>query len=591
MENTQNQDKKNFDWNLLKRFLAYLKFHKAKLVIMYIMTLLQVASTIAIPYLMQRAIDNPISNRDRQELIYLAIVLVGVLILMYFSSRAQGTLVTSIGYDVLYRLRRDLFNKLQSLGFPFFDKQKTGQIITRMTSDVQVLEQILQGGMATIFVDMTMMAGVTAMMIVLDARLSLVLCVTVPLFAVMVFFVRKKLLIVARGIQSKLGAVNAFLNESISGIKVIRSFAREDTNYGEFVDKNEEHYQAARKFYPLNAFFWQSVTSISILSRGLVLMGGGYLLSRDMISIGVIAAFLAYINRFFQPMQKLSNLINEMSRAMASCERIFEIMDEPVEILDDEDSIKGHVLRGNIRFNHVYFQYKEDEPVLKDINLKVKAGQTIAIVGPTGSGKSTMVNLLCRFYDPQSGSIEVDGINLGKLKLSEYRSQTAIVMQDAVVFTGTVLDNIRYGKPEASLEEVRSVAREMGIDTLFMNLPDGYSTILGERGGNLSLGQKQLIAFTRALLRNPALLILDEASAYIDSSTETLVQDAMNRICENRTTFIIAHRLSTISGADKILVIQDGTISEEGSHNELMQMDGHYADLIRNQYQFSDKRI
>lgn len=580
------QDKRSFDWSLFKRFLSYLKFHKGKLVVMYMMTILQVASTIAIPYLMQRAIDFPIKNGNRRELILLAVILVGVLVVMFVSSRAQGRLVTSIGYDVLYRLRRDLFNKLQSLGFPFFDKQKTGQIITRLTSDVQVLEQILQGGMATIFVDMTMMVGVTAMMIYLDARLSLVLCVTIPLFAILVFIVRRKLLFVARGIQSKLGAVNGFLNESISGIKVIRSFAREDANYGEFVDKNEEHYQAARKFYPLNAFFWQSVTSISILSRGLVLMGGGWLLSRDLITIGVIAAFLAYINRFFQPMQKLSNLINEMSRAMASCERIFEIMDEPVEILDDPQSLEGHKIKGDIRFDHVRFHYKEDEPVLEDIHLKVSAGQTIAIVGPTGAGKSTMVNLICRFYDPVNGTIQIDGIPLEKIKLSDYRSQMAIVMQDAVVFSGSVLDNIRYGKPQATLEEVRRVAAEMGIDQMFMDLPKGYDTILEERGGNLSLGQKQLIAFTRALLRDPAILILDEASAYIDSATEKLVQDAMTCLSENRTTFIIAHRLSTIGMADKILVIQNGTIAEEGSHRELLQRKGHYAALVEKQYHF-----
>jgi len=581
------QEDKSFDWNLLKRFLSYLKEHKLNMILMYIMTLIQVGSTIVIPFIVQQAIDNPILKKDKEGLVILGAVLLVILVVMFISARLQGLLITRIGYDVLYQLRRDLFTKLQSLGFPFFDKQKTGQIITRLTSDVQILEQILQGGMATVFVDMTMMIGVTAMMIALDARLSLVLLVTVPMFAVAVFIIRQKMLLVARKIQSKLGRVNGFLNESISGIKVIRSFAREEANFQNFLDKNNDYYGAARKFYPLVAFFWQSVTTISILSRGLVLLGGGLLLYRDMVTIGVIVAFLSYVNRFFQPMQKLSNLINEMSRAMASCERIFEVMDEPVEVMNDPQAISDFQIKGEVRFRDISFHYNPDEPVLKQVNMHVQPGETVAIVGPTGAGKSTMVNLLCRFYDVIEGAIEIDGMELKKLALAEYRSQTAIVMQDAVVFSGTVLDNIRFGKPEASLEEVRDVAREMGIDKMFSNLPDGYNTYLEERGGNLSLGQKQLIAFTRALLRNPSILILDEASAYIDTATEAVVQRAMKRLSENRTTFIIAHRLSTISGADKIIVINKGTITEQGTHDELMKLGGHYAELLHTQYRLN----
>lgn len=580
-----DQTEKKFDWNLLKRFIAYLAPHKAKLMLMYLATIVQVGTTILIPVIMQISIDVHISAKNLNGLLIMCGFLAAALAGMFVSARIQGKLLTGIGYDVLFSLRHDLFSHLQKLSFRYFDGQKTGRIMTRITSDVQILEEMLRGGLTTLFVDILMLAGIILMMLFLDLRLSLVLLVTIPLFSILVFYVRKRLMVVARAIQKRLGSVNAFLNESISGIKVIRSFAREDINAGNFRKRNGEYYDEAKKFYPLNAFFWQSVTTIATIGISLVLLGGGILLSKQLITIGVIAAFLSYINRFFHPMQRLSNLLNQMSRSMASCERIFEILDEKPDIEDSESVLKDpEIKNGEVIFENLHFSYNENEPVLKGINLKVPEGKTAAIVGSTGAGKTTMINLLSRFYDPVKGRILIDGIDLKKYPQKKYRRQIATVMQDAIIFSGSILDNIRYAKPEADIEEVKKVAARMGIDEMFSSMPDGYNTEVGERGSNLSLGQKQLIAFARALLRDPKIMILDEASSYIDTYTEKLVQQAMNYLRRDRTTFIIAHRLSTIREADFIIVINEGRIMESGTHAELLAGNGYYAKLLKSQY-------
>ncbi|MBN2737060.1 MAG: ABC transporter ATP-binding protein [Spirochaetales bacterium] len=586
-DHSNKKETQKIDIHLLSRFLNYLKPYKFMVILMYIMTILNVGSTIIIPIYMKIGIDDYIANHNLNGLIFITILFFITLIVLYVSSRFQGYLLTKIGYNVLFNLRSDLFSHLQSLSFRFFDTHKTGNIMTRMTSDVQVLEEMLQGGLDTLVVDLLMLISITLVMLILDIRLSLVLFITIPLFAFLVFYVRGKMVQIARKIQKKLSSVNSFLNESISGIKVIRSLSKEEDNSRKFKEINQDFYKGARDFYPLNAFFWAGVTILSGLGVAFVLLGGGILLSFNMITIGVIAAFLGYINRFFQPIQKLSNLLNNISRAMASCERIFGILDEVPNILDSTQAVENPEIHGHIKFIDVSFSYEENEPVLNNISFDIPAGKTAAFVGATGAGKTTLFNLICRFYDPINGKVVIDKYDLKELKQKDYRSNIAVVLQDATIFSGSIRDNIAYARPGVSQNEIEFIASEMGVHEVFKNQPYGYNTIIGERGSSLSLGQKQLIAFSRALLRDPKILLLDEASAYIDTVTEKLIQKAMYRLRQNRTTFIIAHRLSTIRDADIIFVMENGRIVERGDHDTLVQNKGPYAELLKTQYAVS----
>lgn len=574
----------DFDWLLLKRFLSYLRPHLRQVIVMSVMAALRVGAMVFIPIVLKIGIDRYIPAQDVEGLIRSSVILVALVGVVFLGARIQGSLIMRIGYRVLYQLRTDLFGHIQRLSFRFFDHSKAGRIMSRLTSDVQVLEELLRAGLDSLAAEIFMLIGITIAMVVLNPLLSLILLITVPLFTLLVFVLRTRIINAGRRIQRRLSAVNAFLNESISGIKVIRAFAREDENSTNFHAVNDEYYRQTQTFYPLLALFWQSVATVSDTGQALVILGGGILLYFDLATLGVIVAFLSYITRFFQPLQKISNLLNQLSRAMASAERIFNIMDAEVEIKDEPDAIRDLRLRGEVDFEHVWFAYEGEDYVAQDLSFHVEPGETVAIVGPTGAGKSTVINLLCRFYEPSSGVIHVDGLELNRISQQSYRSQIAVVMQDTRVFSGTVLDNIRFSKPDADPKEVERIAAEMEMDRMIRRMPQGYDTEIGERGASLSLGQKQLLAFARALLRDPAILILDEASSYLDARTEELVQRAMTRLSHGRTSFVIAHRLATIRDADRILVMSAGRIVESGSHTALVDHNGRYAELLRTQY-------
>ncbi|MFP4510666.1 MAG: ABC transporter ATP-binding protein [Spirochaetaceae bacterium] len=573
-----------FQTDLLKRFLVYFKPYKKILLLMYVAALINVATFIAIPIVIQIGIDRNIMNGDYVGLVQTGALLLALLVLLFVAGRTQGVLMMKVGYRVIRDLRDDLFSHLQALSFRFFDTQKIGKLMSRITNDVQVFEELLRAGLDTIVVDVVLIISIIAAMLFLDPWLSTVLLFTIPGFAFVVFVLQRHLLRAGRRIQRELSHVNAFLNESIAGIRVIRAFAREDENVTTFKTINDDYWREAKSLYPLLSLFWQSVATIGTLGPTLVLLIGGILLSRGLVTIGVIAAFLAYVNRFFQPMQKISNMLNQVSRAMASAERIFEILDIKTTVADSPLAREIPRIQGQVEFQNVSFAYNEGEYVSRDLSFHVQPGETIAIAGPTGSGKTTIINLLCRFYDPVKGRILVDGVPLTEISQKSYRRKIALVMQDPHVFSGTIADNIRFGNPGADDAAIRQVAETMGIADMIESLPDGYQHDIGERGSRISLGQRQLLAFARALIRNPAILILDEASSYLDSESERLVHEATRTLCRGRTSFVIAHRLSTIQHADRILVLDSGRLVEQGSHTELLALNGLYANLVRTQY-------
>ena len=572
-------DAKLYDQNVVKRMLPYLGPHRGQLFVAIFLVLVTSCATMAGPLLIKIAIDDGIVEKDTRMLAFAAVFYLLSLIVMGVASYTHGAMIAAISQRMLHALRVQVVTHLQKLSFRYFDSNEIGVIIARVTSDVNALNNAFSQGTMTLVADLLGLGLILGVMVILDPMLSLATFVVLPIMFLITRIFSGQARSRFREVRHRVGKVYANLQENISGVRVAQSFTREDLNYRQFQGTNRENLDASVRAARVMAAFPPAVELVTALAIGLVIVYGGYRVLNGAISIGVLVAFLSYVQQFFNPIREISAWYTNLQQAMAGGERIFALLDTDPEIVDKPDASALTEVNGHVRFEDVTFGYDPEQPVLTEINLEAKPGETVALVGPTGAGKTSIVNLLMRFYDVQQGRIMIDGHDLRDVQIGSLRRQVGMVLQDSFLFSGSILENIRYGKPEASMEEVESAARTVGIDGFIQRLPDGYETAVMERGGRLSVGQRQLICFARALLIDPHILILDEATSSVDAHTEILIQRALATLLQGRTAFVIAHRLSTIKNADKILVLRDGKIVERGVHEDLLAARGFYADL------------
>lgn len=608
---------KAYDARLMRRLLAYLspyRWHVAAAI-----GILIAASGLALvgPWLTKLAIDQAFPAGDLRLLGLLAIVYVGSLLVAAVLEYARTLLTTWIGQRVMEDLRGQIFSHLQRLELAFFDRNPVGRLMTRVTSDVEALNEMFTSGVVTIFGDVFTIGAIVTAMLILDWQLALVTFTVLPLVFVSAWLFRTRVRRVYRDIRLRLARINAFLQERISGMSVTQLFRQEEQAFGRFDEINRDHLSAHLKSITYYALFFPTVEILAAVAMALIIWYGGSESLRGAMTVGTIAAFLQYARRFFRPIQDLSEKYNILQSAMASSERVFRLLDREPHPVESEPSVEDPGLSrtgtesataeavpairargGRIEFRHVWFRYGEmdaDAPpvdddeddtqwVLKDVTFTVEPGQRVAIVGATGAGKSTLINLLMRFYRPQRGAILLDGTDISSVPAAQVRRRIGLVLQDVYLFSDTVLRNIDLGRPDVDEEKVREAARRVGVAPYVDRLPDAYQQRLGERGSNLSAGERQLLSFARALAGNPDLLILDEATSAVDSEIEARIERALEELMSGRTSLVIAHRLSTIRNADRILVMHHGEIRETGTHEELLGLGGLYTRLHRLQF-------
>ncbi|HLN63950.1 MAG TPA: ABC transporter ATP-binding protein [Symbiobacteriaceae bacterium] len=574
------------DRRLYRRLLAFVRPYMGRLIAGVVLMAVTALTGMVGPYLVQTAIDSFIKTKDTAGLNWIALAYLVTGFVNWWSSYGQTYLVSWVGQTIIYDMRDQMFRHLQRLNFRFYDSMATGRIMSRIMSDVDAINQLVSSGLVTIFADSMVLLTIMATMLQMNWRLALVSFITIPMLLLVLRWFKDKLRIAFMEQRRKAADLTANLAESISGVRVTQSFTREGKNQNQFNDINEQNRKANMDAVSVWAMFFPSIEVVSAFGITLVLWYGGVLIRGGApdVTVGQVAAFILYLNRFFMPIRDLSQVYNVLQAAIVSAERVFEVLDQVPEVQDAPDAYAMPRAKGHVQFEQVSFGYNAEQPVLKGINLEAQPGQTIALVGPTGAGKSSIINLLARFYDAQEGRVLVDGHDLKAVTQRSWRSQLGVVLQDTFLFSGTIRDNIRYGRPSATAEEVEGAARAVGAEEFIQRMALGYDTEVNERGSKLSVGQRQLIAFARALCADPALLILDEATSNIDTYTEVLIQNALKTLLEGRTSFVIAHRLSTIRGADRIFFIDGGQVVEEGTHDELLAAGGRYAELYLGQF-------
>ncbi len=568
-----------FDIRHLKRSLIYAGRYKGRIALSLSLSAVAVIIGLLSPLIVQNAIDNYMGSTETiPQLLLSGLGVFACIVASVIFSKIRSTLMTRVGQDIVYDIRRDLFEHMQRLSFEYYDSRPHGKILTRIINYINSISDLMTNGLINFILEIFNLVFITIFMFFVSWQLALVTMAGLPLYAAVMLFIKNRQRKAWQSVSNKSSNLNAYLHESIVGAKISQMFTREEKNE-EINDKLAIAYRKSwMRAVKFSNLVWPVTDTVSIVVRAGI-FAVGLLGFRGTLSLGTILAMTDYSARFWQPLMNLSNLMNTFINAVAYLERIFEMMDEPITVDDAPDAVEMPEIKGDVHFEDVTFAYEEGINILENLSFDVKAGESIALVGPTGAGKTTIVNLISRFYNINGGRVRIDESDISKVTLKSLRSQMGIMLQDSFIFSGTILDNVRYGRLDATLDEVRTACKIVGIDDYVMSLKDGYETEVNERGAGLSQGQKQLIAFARTIVSDPRILVLDEATSSIDAKTERYLQNGLNHLLKGRTSFIIAHRLSTIRSCDRIMYVSNKGITEAGTHDELMAKKGDYYKL------------
>ncbi len=567
-----------FDFRHLKRALVYVKKYRKKMILALSLSAASVIIGLFSPVITQYALDNSIPNKDIPQLILMAVLLTITILVSVIFATIRSRIMTAVGQDIIFDIRTDLFEHLQRLSFEYYDSRPHGKILVRVINYVNSVSDILSNGIINFVLEIFNLVFIVIFMFIMHWQMALVIMTGVPLLALIIGLIKKRQRKAWQEVNNKSSNLNAYLHEGLVGAKVTQLFVREEENAEIYQGLSEAYREKWMKAVTYNNLLWPSVDTISAVISAAIYFCGLLVIGPANISLGTIVAMGGYASRFWQPIMNLSNLFNNFVNGVSYLERIFETMDEPVKVKDKENASEMPEIKGNVKFDKVCFSYDESAEILHDLSFDIKAGESVALVGPTGAGKTTIVNLISRFYDTTGGRVLIDGHDISEVTLKSLRSQMGIMLQDSVIFSGTVEDNIRYGKLDATSDEIKRAIKTVRAEEFIENM-GGLSAPIIERGASLSQGQRQLIAFARTLLSDPKILILDEATSAIDAKTEKLLQDGLDMLLKGRTSFIIAHRLSTIRNCDKIMYVSNKGITECGTHDELIAKKGDYYKL------------